>query len=381
MIPGYWPTAQQELCLKAALLPGDAGRAAWRRARASSALDQLDRASQSLLPLVYRNLARLDVRGEEIAALQERYVLAWSENQRMFHCVLPLLQAFEQAGVDAVVLKGLALVARFYRDPGLRPMADVDVLVPPSDVGRASELAVSLDWRPRYRLTPAFLRVKHAGPFDHSMGVACDVHWRVFEEAGGSGADEDLRAAAEPVVFQGTRLRVLSPADQLLHVCGHAARWEPVPSIRWVADAMLILRDGPIDWPRFLVQTAQRRFVLRMRRMLGYLRQALGAAIPPSVEAELARRPVSLLERFEHRVRSREHPLLGELPTYVFNCLRGEPHPLLALPGYLRDAWELDSLAGVPRHALGLAVRRMRAARSGPRGRPWRSRPEGGAPR
>jgi hypothetical protein len=38
----------------------------------------------------------------------------------------------------------LALIARFYRDPGLRPMADVDVLVPPSDVKRASELAVSL---------------------------------------------------------------------------------------------------------------------------------------------------------------------------------------------------------------------------------------------
>jgi len=367
MIPSYRPSAQQELLLQAALLPDEAGRAAWRRIPASMAFEALDGASQSLLPLVYRNLIRLGDGAAGIDALKERYLFTWSENQRFYHGVLPLLRALEHAGIDAIVLKGLALIARFYRDPGLRPMADVDVLVPPSDVERASELAVSLGWHPRHRLTPAFLRAKHAGPFDHPTGVACDIHWRVFEEAGGGGADDDFRAAAEPVTFQGTRLRILSPTDQLLHVCGHAARWGEVPAIRWVADAVVILRESPIDWQRFLVHAAQRRFILRMRQMLGYLRQALGVAIPLSVEADLARQPVSILERLEYRVRNREHRLLGELPTYVFNCWRGEPHPLLAFPGYLRDAWGLESRAEVPRHALTLAVRRAKAAIPGRR--------------
>lgn len=67
-----------------------------------------------------------------------------------------------------------------------------------------------------------------------------------------------------------------------------------------------------------------------------------------------------MVERIEYRVRSREHRLLGELPTYVFNCLRGERRPLLAFPGYLRDAWGLESLAAVPGHALALAVRRVK---------------------
>jgi len=140
-----------------------------------------------------------------------------------------------------------------------------------------------------------------------------------------------------------------------------------VPAIRWVADAVVILRESPIDWQRFLVHAAQRRFILRMRQMLRYLRQALGVGIPPWVEAELARQPVSMLERLEYRVRNREHRLLGELPTYVFNCWRGEPHPLLAFPGYLRDAWGLESRAEVPRHALMLAVRRAKAAIPGRR--------------
>ena len=63
---------------------------------------------------------------------------------------------------------------------------------------------------------------------------------------------------------------------------------------------------------------------------------------------------------------NREHRLLGELPTYVFNCCRGEPHPLLAFPGYLRDAWGLESRAEVPRHALGLALRRNRSGTASP---------------
>jgi hypothetical protein len=59
MIPNYRPTAQQELLLQAALLPDEAGHAAWRRIHASIAFEPLDGASRSLLPLVYRNLVRL----------------------------------------------------------------------------------------------------------------------------------------------------------------------------------------------------------------------------------------------------------------------------------------------------------------------------------
>jgi Uncharacterised nucleotidyltransferase len=367
VIPNYWPTARQALCLQAALLPGEPGLTAWRRLSAMMPPERLDGASQSLLPLVYQNLARSGAGDALIETLRDRYLSTWSDNQRLHHCALPLFHAFERAAIDAVALKGLALVARFYRDPGVRPMADVDVLVPRSDAERAGELAASLGWHPRHRLTPAFLRVKHAAPFDHHTGPVCDVHWRVFEEPGADRADDEFRAAAEPIVYLGTPLRVLAPTDQLLHACGHAGRWGEVPAIRWAADAVLILRESAIDWARFLAHSVRRRFVLRMRQMLGFLREALDVAIPRWVEVELARRPVSRLERLEHRVRNREHRLLGELPTYVFNCFRAEPHPLRALPGYLRDAWALSSLAEVPPHALALAGRRVRAAMPGVR--------------
>ena len=364
MTPTYRPSEEQELVLRAALLPGDAARTAWRHVHDRLAMGTLDSASESVLPLVYDNVCRQGG-GAGIEILRDRYLRTWSENLRAYHGVLPLLQAFEQAGIDAIALKGLAMIARFYRDPAVRPMADVDVLVRPGDLAQAAELAAGLGWHPRHRLTPAFVRVKHAGPFDHGVGVAVDVHWRVFEEAAAPEADEALRAAAEVISFQGHPLRVLSPTDQLLHVCGHAARWSEVPAIRWATDAVAILRQVPIDWRRLLHQTVERRFVLRMREMLRYVRQTFAVAVPPWVEADLAALPASALERLEHRVRTREQRLLGELPTYVFNCLRAEPHPLRAFPGYLRDAWELPSLTDVPACALRLALRRVGRAIAG----------------
>ncbi|HYB44085.1 MAG TPA: nucleotidyltransferase family protein, partial [Candidatus Methylomirabilis sp.] len=165
--PAYQPSAVQELCLRAALSPGQPGRDAWRRVLAAAALEDLDRACRSLLPLVYRNLAGPGADDREVDGLKERYLETWSANQRIFDCVLPLLRALEQAGIDVIVLKGLAMIAGFYRDPGLRPMADVDVLVAPAEAERAGRVAVGAGWQPRYPLTAAFLRVKHAGPFDH----------------------------------------------------------------------------------------------------------------------------------------------------------------------------------------------------------------------
>jgi hypothetical protein len=351
--------------LQAALLSGETGRAAWLRVRASIGSEPLDAPSESLLPLVYRTVARMG--DDDLEPLKMRYVRTWSDNVALYETVRPLLVALADEGIDPVVLKGLALVARGYGDLGVRPMADADVLVSVEDLDRTSAIAAALGWHPRYHLTPGFRRVKHASPFDHATGIACDVHWRVFEEAGDDADDDELRAHAEPVEFQGVRFRALSPTDQLLHVCGHAARWNEVPAIRWVPDAVTVIRAGPIDWRRLVAHTTRRRFILRMRGMLAYLRESLGVAIPASAEAELAAAPVSVLERLEHRVRTREHRLLGELPTYVFNCFRGERWPVLALPGYLRDAWGLESLRTVPRHALGLASTRIQRALANPR--------------
>src|SRR5262249_60951279 len=105
MTPSYQPTPQQELCLQAALLSGDAALGAWRKTGAAFHLDQLDDSCQTLLPLVYGNLARQAPRDASVQALKDRYLQTWSDNQRCYQSLRGLLDALAEAGVETIVLK------------------------------------------------------------------------------------------------------------------------------------------------------------------------------------------------------------------------------------------------------------------------------------
>jgi hypothetical protein len=299
--------------------------------------------------------------------LAEDYRTAWLWNQRGLQRATEIVDALARAGIRSIALKGLALIVTCYRDAGARPMGDVDLLVPAELAVPAAEVLRGAGWTARHALTPAFLEVKHAAPFVGEQGEELDVHWRVFEEACAPEADEAWWAASRAVDVRGTRFGVLAPADQLLHVCVHGAKWTWRPAIHWIADAVSIVRAGDVDWARLVAQARARRFTLRARETLEFLAASMQAPIPREVLMELAGVSPSALERFEYRVHSGAHPRLGELPRYWCNYLRSRPGGVLRPLGfarYLQRAWELPSLADVPARALALAARRLRAPRS-----------------
>jgi hypothetical protein len=361
---GFWPSEDQERLLGAALRSGAEAVDAWRALRPRLRLDRLDAGSARLLPLLYANLLRHGIDDPQLGALRALYRRTWSENQVLFHHASRLLLTLRDARIDTMVLKGLALTCQYYRDPGLRPMADIDILVPSAMATRAIDLLRRCGWSPRYAMSPSFLEIKHACPFEDSGGRCCDLHWRVFEEWCPATADDELWASSVEIDLPGTRTRALSPADQLLHVCAHGAKWSSTSGIRWVADATLIIRAGGVDWGRLVSQAAERRFTLRLRETLDYLRRVVDAPVPDEALARLARLPVSPLERFEYRLRSRQRRLLGELPVYWCNYLRStQGLQRMDLPRflrYLRHAWGLESVAQVPRGALLRMTRRLR---------------------
>jgi hypothetical protein len=292
------------------------------------------------------------------------YLHTWSRNYMLFHHGGLLLDRLAGAGIPTLLLKGAALVHTCYDgDPGLRPMNDLDLAVPATRATQAAEVLRHAGWSARYTITPSFLRIKHAGVFEDGGGRDCDLHWHVFEECCRPGDDDDLWQASREIDFSGSRTRVLSPSDQFLHVCAHGAKWADEPGIRWIADAMLVLATGPIDWPRVVEQARRRRYVIRMRETLGFLRTRMTAPVPESVLDALAARPVSRLERFESRILRREHRLLGQLLLYWCHHRRahdgGALSAALTFPRYLQHAWGFSTLREVPAGALGRAMRRI----------------------
>ena len=122
--------AEQAALIRAALFDGEDALAAWREWRAVADLDDLDAASDRLLPLLYRNLVRFGVDDPWLGRLRGIYRFHWVRNQVLKQSGASALVTLAEAGIDTVVLKGAALGELHYRGVGLRPMNDVDILVP-----------------------------------------------------------------------------------------------------------------------------------------------------------------------------------------------------------------------------------------------------------
>jgi hypothetical protein len=358
---GAFPTREQELLLRAALLPGEASLQAWQNWKAQVNLEQeLDSGSYRLLPLLYRNLYAHGVDDPWMSKLRGIYHRTWYMNQTLFHVIADVLRLFHAAGIETMILKGTALTLLYYQDYGLRPMGDFDVLVPTAKRRAAMDVLTQTGWKPKpyplEKLTDVVLDVRHACAFEDAHQHQLDLHWHVLTECHYPDADDDFWAGAVPVQVAGAPTRALNQADQLLHVCVHGARWNPVPPIRWVADAMVILGKShfEVDWTRLMAQAEKRRLILPVRESLTGLRDSLGVAIPSHVLTEMNRMRVSDLERKFYSAITAKPALLGSLPASWYRYLlesqtTGETNLAQKLAGFLQylqrahvmDRWQL----------------------------------------
>ncbi len=296
----FWPTPQQELLLRAALLQGQPATTAWEQWQAEIDLDRLDLGSSRLLPLLYRNLHDHGVEHPWMNRFKGTYRRTWYENQLRFYRAEALLRSLHEAGMETMLLKGAALTLLHYRDLGLRPMSDFDVLVPFHRAGEAEALLRKLGWTCPYFPGEVLrdLRSFFHGAMFQESGCQVDLHWHVLHRVYPTGDDEEFWAGRVPAQIGKTATSALNPADQLLHVCLHGATYNGMPTLRWVADAAMIVRTSPgLDWDRLLEQARRHQIVLPLRQTLGYLRQTLSVEVPSVLMQTLQAQPVSRLQR------------------------------------------------------------------------------------
>ena len=85
---GPWPNPQQELLLRAALLEGEAALSAWQQWQAEADLDHLDYGSFRLLPLLYQNLQRHQIKHPWLPTLKGIHRRTWYQNQLRLQSLL-----------------------------------------------------------------------------------------------------------------------------------------------------------------------------------------------------------------------------------------------------------------------------------------------------
>jgi hypothetical protein len=171
--------------------------------------------------------------------------------------LLEVLALFEAHAIDAVPLKGPVLAMSMYRSLAMRQFTDIDLLVPSSRAAAAAKLLVTRGYAVG---SPA--ETSTAAVRDCACGrVVIDLQWALAEERYSFPITAGrLAADAQRVPFMNTTVWQPRPDDQLLFLCGHAAKhcWS---RLGWVSDIAAFIRahGQQLDWGQTLDRARQMR--------------------------------------------------------------------------------------------------------------------------
>lgn len=182
---------------------------------------------------------------------------------------LAALAPVQAAGIDVLVLKGMATASRFYPDPLIRLMGDVDILVRPADVSRLCDalegegfrflkssdtpiwgLSSESSFHPLVAADGQFMFDLHVAADDYPVPRSLDI--------------ESVFAAAQAIDAGGTILR--APCDDHLFLLAltNAGRDKFGPdSVRTLVDVIAALtRAGfQADWDTLIALAARGGFL------------------------------------------------------------------------------------------------------------------------
>jgi len=371
--PGtLWPTPEQALILAASVGPEPAAADAFRAwSRGVDLNADFSREIFRLLPLVYDRMRRLGVDDPLMGRLKGVYRFAWYRTHAMLNRVAPVVAALRADGIDMLMLKGVPLLFTYYRNHAVRPMADIDVLVPVDQARRAMATLARLGWHRIETASDDDLQFRHAMLWRNAHGDEIDLHWHGLFETRDAAADRDFWSGSRPFDFAGIATRQLDPALMVAHLVVHGMRHNPEPPIRWIADTMTVLREetNQLDWPRLLAFARRHRLTYRLSLGLDYLATAFSAPVPAEILTQLRASRVSLTERIENTVVLRDQARLYDnaltkqwvIFADYLRCqqARGPFDFLVGLSHYLRYRWRLRGRREIPAIVLRGSLRRL----------------------
>jgi hypothetical protein len=262
---------------------------------------------------------------KQVRAVLERLLAGNRERNLTLYAELArLLTHLSSDGVEALVLKGVALSLTVYPDYALRNFADVDILVREEQFERAHEIALAAGWNlqderePGHHhavyeriletdilsgtVAPEFdpeLSRGRLAPYTHRLRL--EIHRSPFFDISGAAIPVDLEpfwSGARTARFpSGASFSLPRPEAMLVHLCSHAAS-HGFQKLQFVLDvALLLQRYGSVLDPQLVRGLAQEyKATDHVRRLLRFVDEELEdvsaspilAALPPGSSAPLS---------------------------------------------------------------------------------------------
>ena len=293
-----------------------------------------------LLPLAYDRLRRLDgavIPPEVMADLEARYYANLARNLRLQASLSEAIATLHQAGIEPIVLKGGALAGTVYANPGLRPMEDLDLLIPPEAMERAGTALASIGYRLSGRLTDQLVifQARIGGRLEwvseqHGQLTCLDVQHALVSvdlcRHAFAIEPDALWAAARTLPLDRGQALQLSAEDMLIHLCLHSGMGHAyaVPLMATVDLDWLVAWEASGDfWRRLVARAEQFRVRTIVYRGLCWAQDLLGTPVPAGTLNALAPSPLRqrLLARLAPLDEERAWKGVGSRPKGVRELL------------------------------------------------------------
>jgi hypothetical protein len=205
-----------------------------------------------------------------------------------------VLTPLADAGFEALLFKGAALAPR-YPEAGLRPMDDVDLILPPDQVDGAIATLVSTGWRVR----PGPARRTHEVDLVHEAlpGIPLDLHRELttWRDRTNKLSGTDLWKWRRPTTLYGAPSFTLPPEPELVALAAHAAKpFHTFERLMWSVDvAIAITAAGDtIDWAAVTRLARRAECTTALAVVLGHAAR-LGVETPPTPRRSLSDVPMA----------------------------------------------------------------------------------------
>ena len=306
-LEGLWPNEMQNRILRAGLCEKEEAiqaMKAWLSEHDST--QHVDEASMRLVPLAYTNLTRHGFEDPIMGRFSKIAMLNRIKSMQVFKETEPVLSALSEQAIPTLVLKGLHLSKSYYQDIAARPMSDADIAVPRAFAHQAHQLLTDLGYSRDYPDKPFedILRLHHASSYSKEGCVDIDLHWRIMPLKDDPEVDKPFWETARPQFFGQAEALVLSPTCLFYHTVIHGVRWNPLPPLRWIADAISQLRSDRenIDWNALEKLARDHKTTHRLGRGMRYLREVFSVDLPNDLIERLEKTPLSMVEKIENRL-------------------------------------------------------------------------------
>ena len=255
-----------------------------------------------LSPVLHSHLSGRDGVPAAVATALQRAYLANAARAMYIQATLERVgEALAASGVEALLLKGAALIQSAYDDPGEREMLDLDLLVRDAQLPAATAALEPLG----YRAQPsddASAAVAQLAPREHHDApligdqrlVSIELHRHIAITGEGRGFTMDgfwkraTRAAD-------SRLHQPAASDLLLHVClhftrsrlgGSYSRRNTGGALGQICDIARLVDTQSPDWPVLIAAARESEIGARVFLAL-FAASTLGVNIPAETLAEL----------------------------------------------------------------------------------------------